>query len=185
MSNLSPNALPSIASDYTALLLGVVLSATASGNEEEESAFTVIDSAASEGNDGEAVPAGGKGLGVVATRSIERGERILSERPLCVWPQGLTIVSARNHFEQLSQEQQEAFMELCPAAEGLEGKENEILSRRAANGFAITLPPLSDGMTIPGFEEGEETTLGFVFSRVSRFNHSWSVLEHPFSVALL
>ena len=165
MSNLSANALPSIASDYTALLLGGVLSAGASPIEEEEEMFKVVDSA-------------GKGATVIAARSIERGTIIISERPLCIWPQSLTVESARNHFNQLSTTQREAYMDLCPAQEGLQGVENEILSRRAANGFAITLPPLAQGMRIPGFEEDAETTLGFVFSRVSRFNHSWSVEEY-------
>lgn len=159
MSDLSPNALPSIADGYTALLLGVVLSATGPAIEEEDAMFKVVDSA-------------GKGFGVIAAKPIERGTIILSERPLCIWPQSLTVESARNHFEQLSTTQQEAYMELCPAVEGLQGVENEILSRRAANGFAITLPSLAEGMRIPGFAEDEETTLGFVFSRVSRFNHS-------------
>ena len=162
MSNLSADALPSITSDYTALLLGVVLSATTSPSEEIES-FKVVESEA------------GKGYGVLATRRIDRGEIIISERPLCVWEQGLTIEIARKRFDQLSPIQQKAYMELCPAQEGLQGVENEILSRRAANGFAINLPPLADGMVVPGFEEGTEHPLGFVFSRISRFNHSWSV----------
>lgn len=112
---LAFDAFPSIAPDLTPYLLALVLSSTAVVLANDVPSYKVSD-----------LRAEGKGLGAIATREIERGEIILSERPLAVWEQGLTSKKAAELFEGFSKEQKDVFMGLCMA----EGLDDEVLSRR-------------------------------------------------------
>lgn len=66
----------------------------------------------------------------------------------------------------MSEAQQHGFMSLCKA----DGNDDDLLSRRAANGFSVEIPDLEPGQDVP---HPGHRTLGFVFERISKFNHSW------------
>lgn len=108
-------------------------------------------------------PATNKGFSALASSDLAIGTMLIAESPLCVWNQSLTVEAARGLFEELSEEKRAGFLSLCKTAEG--GIDDEILNRRAANGFAIRLPSAES-------EEEEGTVLAFVFEKVSRLNHS-------------
>lgn len=106
-----------------------------------------------------------KGMAAIASSNLPLGTQLIAESPICIWNQSLTSSVAQELFNQLSEEQKKAYLSLCKTAEG--GVEDEILSRRAANGFAIRLP------TKETEEEGDGVVLAFVFEKISRLNHSW------------
>ena len=63
----------------------------------------------------------GKGFGAVAARDIAAGERLIAERPVCVWPQGLSKERAGELFNQMDERAQRVFMELA-RTEGRESR---------------------------------------------------------------
>lgn len=99
----------------------------------------------------------------MAARDLARGELLVAERPLCVWPQGLSGVQAQELFSQMGEREQKVFMQLAVTeGEGSKGM-GEILARRATNGFAVQLPLGGNG----------PRTVSMVFPKIARLNHSW------------
>lgn len=132
------------------------------------------------------VPIPSKGLGSIATRPIARGELLISEPPLVVWPQGITAETARAHIDALSPEGRELFWGLGNG--GPEGsKLDEVLAIRATNGFAVELPPVEAHIPLVNATGEPEARLdadenlpkvaSMIFPRIARLNHSWYVLN--------
>lgn len=105
-----------------------------------------------------------KGLATVASRRISRGEMLISEPPLVIWPQDISAQHARALVDDLSPEGKKRFWELGNAKP--DGVLDEVLAIRATNGFAVELPPLEG-------EEDERRIASMIFPRIARFNHSW------------
>lgn len=154
-SPLSYTSFPQVPPDLSPLILAAVLHTTDSESEDDPTLpppWTVVD-----------LSAEGKGFGCLASRDLRRGERLLAERPLCIWPQGLSAEEANRLFKAMPEREQKIFMSLAKTeGEGLKGMD-EILARRATNAFALSLP-------------GSSKTFGFVFPVLARLNHSWYVV---------
>lgn len=117
-----------------------------------------------------------KGLGAFAKRDIARGEVIIRERPLFIWPTSLDATTARGLVEQLSPSARQAFFSLANAAEP-DSKLDEVLAIRATNAFAVQLPPLPNKMVpagplLPPNATTLPSTASFIFPRIARINHS-------------
>lgn len=160
--DLASTSLPSIEPSFLPLLLAALLFS----RDEEES----------QGSDLHKPPwivqdqtSSGRGLGVVASRGLARGELLIAERPLCCWPQGLTAAQAQTLFEEMGEKERSVYLTLARPEGLVVGGEGEVLGIRATNGFAVQLP-ISDG-------ENGAKVVSMVFPRISRLNHSWYVLR--------
>lgn len=153
-ANLAANHVPSVAADLLPLVFGVVLAHAAIDEEGDDERWKVESF-------------GGKGSGAVASRPIERGERLIAERPLCIWPNNLSEEEARRLFEAMSPTEQKVFMDLARTeGTGAVGNLDDIRAKRATNGFSI---PLLDAQ---GASKG---VAGMVFPKIAR----WVVLCSP------
>ncbi len=112
-AGLGPHSIPHVDPSLLPVLFAIILSVLApahSDDGEDEDGndtlhnppWTVVDFS----NDG-------KGLGAVAARDIAPGERLIAERPVCVWPQGLSADKARQLFGQMDERAQRVFMQLA------------------------------------------------------------------------
>lgn len=141
---LASSHIPSISDGFLPLVLAVVLAATSTSDDDEAppSPWTVERTS--------------KGFGAFASRPIARGELLIAERPLCIWPQGLSQEQAQELFNKLSPKEQKVYLALSRTeGDGPVQELDEIRAIRATNGFAITLP-------------GSGSTAAFVFPRVAR-----------------
>lgn len=151
-SELTATHVPSVAGDLLPLVLGVVLAHAAIDDEGDDDRLTQppwkVESF------------GDKGSGAVAARDIARGERLIAERPLCIWPNNLSEDEARRLFEAMTPTEQSLFMDLA-RTEGTGSVKalDEIRARRATNGFSI---PLLDAS---GKSQG---AAGMVFPKIAR-----------------
>lgn len=151
-SELAATHVPSVAGDLLPLVLGVVLAHAAIDDEGDDDRLTQppwkVESF------------GDKGSGAVAARDIARGERLIAERPLCIWPNNLSEDEARRLFEAMTPTEQSLFMDLA-RTEGTGSVKalDEIRARRATNGFSI---PLLDAS---GKSQG---AAGMVFPKIAR-----------------
>lgn len=140
VEELASSSIPHVADSLLPILLAVVLSASSSSDDDNDDPappWTVQQTS--------------KGFGAFTSRPIQRGELLIAERPLCVWPQGLSEGQARELFNQLGEKEQKVFMALSRTeGEGPVKELDEIRAIRATNGFALQLP-------------GAGTTAGFVF----------------------
>lgn len=147
---LATSSVPSFDPSLLLPLLAILL-ASASSDDLPTPPWTITDFSAD-----------GKGLGVVASRPIAFGELLIAERPICVWPQGLSAARAKELFERMSRKEQAVFMQLAKT-EGVGGGD-EVLGRRGTNGFAVQLPSVGgEGLKV----------VSMVFPRIARLNHSW------------
>lgn len=81
---------------------------------------------------------------------------MIAERPICVWPQGLSEAQAKVLFEQMGEQEQRMFMQLSRTeGDGPVQALDDIRAIRATNGFSIQLP-------------GSGLTAGMVFPRLAR-----------------
>ncbi|GAA6035499.1 hypothetical protein JCM8097_000282 [Rhodosporidiobolus ruineniae] len=155
---LASSSIPSVSADLLPLLFGVVLANAVSSDDDEQEAalhsppWTVRTSS------------NGEGVGAFASRDIEFGETLISERPLAVWPNGIGEEEARRLFDQMSPKQQQVFMSLTDGGPEVRGKLDEIRVRRACNAFSLPVPGV-DGV-------GGGKTMSFVFPKIARVNHS-------------
>ncbi|GAA5957351.1 hypothetical protein JCM8115_006965 [Rhodotorula mucilaginosa] len=155
-ANLAANHVPSVAADLLPLVFGVVLAHAAIDEEGDDERLT--------SPPWKVESFGGKGSGAVASRPIERGERLIAERPLCIWPNNLSEEEARRLFEAMSPTEQKVFMDLARTeGTGAVGNLDDIRAKRATNGFSI---PLLDAQ---GASKG---VAGMVFPKIARINHS-------------
>jgi hypothetical protein len=106
-----------------------------------------------------------KGLGAVAEKDLEKGEMLIAERPLCVWPANLDARQAKELFDQLDPREQKAYMDLAPCVAEKDANLDDIRSRRAANGFSISLP------AVPGYCGSQPVAM--VFPKISRYVSSF------------
>jgi hypothetical protein len=158
-ANLAANHVPSVAADLLPLVFGVVLAHAAIDEEGDDERLT--------SPPWKVESFGGKGSGAVASRPIERGERLIAERPLCIWPNNLSEEEARRLFEAMSPTEQKVFMDLARTeGTGAVGNLDDIRAKRATNGFSI---PLLDAQ---GASKG---VAGMVFPKIAR----WVVLCSP------
>lgn len=148
-TTLAATAIPSVAPTLLFPLLAAILLASDSEDLADDPPWTPTD-----------MSAAGKGIGALASRQLERGELLIAERPLCVWPQGLSPEQAEELFKGLSARQQKVYMELAKTDGKSVAGMSEILARRATNGFAVALP-------------GSGKVVGMLFPRIARLNHSW------------
>ncbi|KZT54090.1 hypothetical protein CALCODRAFT_23634 [Calocera cornea HHB12733] len=118
---------------------------------------------------------GSASLGAFAARDLDRGEPIVTERPLCIWPQELEKDEAEAMFEQMSDVAKAELMALANAAPSNLG---EVLGRRATNGFNVELPEVEMEWAGVYREDGDgkaeisPSHAGFIFPRIARINHS-------------
>ena len=116
-----------------------------------------------------------KGLGAFADRPIQRGEVLLAERPLLVWPTKLSLEEAQRSIAALTPDARDLYLSLANAAEP-SMQMDPIMAIRATNGFTVELPPLpdtlqpADASAVPA--DGPPTSASFIFPRVARINHS-------------
>lgn len=119
-----------------------------------------------------------KGLGAIATRDIRRGEVLIRERPLVVWPSELSAEQARALVGNLTPSARKAYMSLANAssASSSSSKLDPILGIRATNGFNVELPSIDPRQTpaelLVGDLASRNRTASFVFARIARINHS-------------
>jgi hypothetical protein len=113
-----------------------------------------------------------KGKGAVSRRTIERGQVIVSEQPLVVWPQSLDADRAKELVDALTPQARRAYFALANAAPNNEL--DEALAIRATNGFNVELPPVPENLLADRGVSGSEkpSHVSFVFPRVARINHS-------------
>lgn len=152
-SSASSSGFPSISTDLAPFILALVLSQldTEDADADNEAPWTVRSSQ-------------DKGAGAFASRAISFGERLIAERPLCIWPQSLSAEQAQELFKAMSAAQQADFMQLS-VADGFHDLD-PIRGRRATNGFAVESPDA------PGYR-GVPPSPGYVFPKIARLNHSW------------
>ncbi|KZO99178.1 hypothetical protein CALVIDRAFT_534723 [Calocera viscosa TUFC12733] len=119
---------------------------------------------------------GSTAVGAFATCDIERGEPIVTERAICIWPQELKREEAEALFEQMSDHARDALLALANVAPSDLG---EVLGRRATNGFNVEVPELEmEWAGVYKDEKGEgkgeirPSHAGFIFPRIARMNHS-------------
>ena len=82
-----------------------------------------------------------KGKGAVASRDIARGEIIISETPLCVWPQDLQAKQAQSLLDALGPKARELFKSLANS-QPVDSNLDPVLGVRATNAFNVQLPPV-------------------------------------------
>ncbi|CAD6575901.1 MAG: hypothetical protein CYPHOPRED_005823 [Cyphobasidiales sp. Tagirdzhanova-0007] len=113
-----------------------------------------------------------KGLGAIATRPISRGEIIIAERPLVVWPARLDAARAQELLDQLTPSARKAYLSLANAADP-SSTLDPILGIRATNGFNVELPPISPQLIPAGLltERDKPPTASLVFPKIARINH--------------
>ncbi|SCV67326.1 BQ2448_5972 [Microbotryum intermedium] len=140
--------IPSLAPDLSPLLLAVLL--TTLDDDDPSSTltppWTVLPTSS------------GSGYGAFATQILTLGQLLIAERPLCIWPQGLSEQEAQNLFEGLSKDKKKIYLGLAGEASedgNGEGPRDRIRAVRATNGFGIELPG-SGG-----------TVVGMVFPRIA------------------
>ncbi|GAA5982035.1 hypothetical protein JCM11641_004304 [Rhodosporidiobolus odoratus] len=166
-ATLGSNSVPSVSPDLLPLLFGIVLANSVSSPRDDDE-----DSSAPQQDTSQPPPwyikssPNGEGLGAFASRDLSIGQLLIAERPLCIWPNGLSAPQAQDLFNQMSDKQKKVFMELTDG--GAETRKeyselDEVRVRRACNGFSLP---------ILGVEEMEGRTAGFVFPRIARVNHS-------------
>jgi hypothetical protein len=113
-----------------------------------------------------------KGKGAVAKHDIERGQVIVSEQPLVVWPQSLDENRAKELVEALTPEAHRQYFSLANASPN--PQLSDALAIRATNGFNVELPHVPRQLIADKdvAESGKPSHVSFVFPRVARFNHS-------------
>lgn len=160
-TDLAANHVPSVAPDLLPLLFGVLLAHAAVDESDDEKTL--------HSPPWRVESFGDKGFGAVAARDIKRGERLISERPLCCWPNNLSADEAQRLFDAMSEPEQRAFMALAKT-EGSGGVSNldEIRARRATNGFSIPLPA-ADGSLMG-------RSVAMVFPKIARLAFSFSLV---------
>lgn len=149
VAELASSSIPSTASDLLLPLLAALLLSSDSEDPSPVPPWTPTDLSSS-----------GKGIGCLAKRDLRRGELLIAERPLCVWPRDLSEELAKELFEAMGVKEQAVFMALAKS-DGL--RLDEVRARRSTNGFAIALP-------------GSGKVVGMVFPQIARINHSWCVV---------
>ncbi|ORY57715.1 hypothetical protein BCR35DRAFT_309615 [Leucosporidium creatinivorum] len=146
---LASNSIPSISDSLLPIILAVVLASSSSQDDDDNASSPPW-----------RVEATSKGFGAFATRQLQLGELLIAERPLCIWPQGLSEAQAKEHFQRMSDKEQKVFLQLSRTeGDGPVRDLDEIRAIRATNGFSLQMP-------------GTGVTAGFVFPRIARINHS-------------
>ncbi|GAA5886933.1 hypothetical protein JCM6882_009390 [Rhodosporidiobolus microsporus] len=159
-SELASSSIPSVSADLLPLLFAVVLAnAVTSDDEDAEAALHTPPWTVRAADSG-------AGQGAFASRPIALGEMLIAERPLCVWPNGLSEEEARRLFEQMSEKQKRVFLELTDGGDEVRGKLDEVRVRRACNAFSLPVPGVEGA--------GKGRNMGFVFPKIARVNHSCS-----------
>lgn len=113
----------------------------------------------------------GKGKGATASRYIARGEVIISERPLLVWPSQLDASRARELIDGLTEPARKAYLSLANASEPGSNLD-PILGIRATNGFSVELPSLPDKLVPATLLAPRPSVASFIFPDIARINHS-------------
>jgi hypothetical protein len=119
----------------------------------------------------EAIPS--KGLGAIAKKALQRGEVIITERPLAVWPTQLNAQQAQELVGCMTPSAKKAYMSLANASEP-SSQLDPILGIRATNGFNVELPQIPANLIPAGIFQSKNhaSTASFIFPRIARINHS-------------
>lgn len=116
------------------------------------------------------------GQGAFASRNIGRGEIIITEAPLVVWPSDLSEAQASELFEGMTPSAQALYKSLANAQPS-DSTLSAILAIRATNGFTVQLPPIPSGTASSLAQQDyishrNPSHASFIFPRISRINHS-------------
>ena len=119
---------------------------------------------------------GSKALGAVSLRDINRGEVIITDTPLVVWPQSLSSEQVQGLVSALNPRARKAFESLANAKPD-DKSLDPLLAIRATNGFAVSLPEIPSDIAATStlqrdLESRQPDTASFVFPNISRINHS-------------
>ncbi|KAK4056070.1 hypothetical protein OIO90_002801 [Microbotryomycetes sp. JL221] len=128
-TELGSNSVPHVSDTLLPIILAVVLASNATDDDEANANERVPWS----------VETTLKGQGAFASRQISRGELIVSERPVCIWPQGLSQQQAKDLFDKMDAQSQKAYMALS-RDDAIAKELDDIRAVRATNGFAVQLP---------------------------------------------
>ncbi|KDE06233.1 hypothetical protein MVLG_03392 [Microbotryum lychnidis-dioicae p1A1 Lamole] len=148
--------IPSIAPDVFPLLLAVLLTTLDEDDPSSSSSsltppWTVLPTSS------------GSGYGAFASSSLTLGQLLIAERPLCIWPQGLSEQEAQKLFDRLTDDKKKVYLslagEVSKEGDG-DGPRDRVRAVRTTNGFGIELPE-SGGIVV-----------GMVFPKIARINHS-------------
>lgn len=151
-----------ISNELVPLLLALLLTANAGDDDTDESGkrpFTV-----------QSVPE--KGLGAFASQPISRGEIIIAERALLIWPTKLSLEEAQKLIANLTPSARKAFFSLANIADPSLNLD-PIFGIRATNGFNVELPSMPSKLVSATLTaKPAPSTASFIFSRIARINHS-------------
>ena len=160
--------LPSIAPELLALILAIVL---ASRDDDQAAGPS---EAVSRGEMPYRVGASptAVGQGAFAVRAIQRGEVIVTDAPLVIWPNELSAERANTLLDELTPAARRAYEALADARPP-ESTLDPILSRRGTNGFNVALPRVdaaAAGTSALAAQLGRDgpTTVSMVYPQVSR-----------------
>jgi len=130
-------------------------------------------------------------LMMTLVRMLRRGEVIICEQPLVVWPSNLNAQGAESLISQMTTSARNLYMSLANA-QPTESTLSPILAIRATNGFTVQLPPIPSGSASTTqqaeFSENHNPShASFIFPRIARINHDclpnadhaidWSTLQ--------
>ncbi|SGY89646.1 BQ5605_C039g11761 [Microbotryum silenes-dioicae] len=127
--------IPSIAPDVFPLLLAVLLTTLDEDDPSSSSSltppWTVLPTSS------------GSGYGAFASSSLTLGQLLIAERPLCIWPQGLSEQEAQKLFDRLTDDKKKVYLslagEVSKEGDG-DGPRDRVRAVRTTNGFGIELP---------------------------------------------
>lgn len=83
------------------------------------------------------------GRAAFAARDMRKGEVVITDSPLLIWPQGMTPEEAEDLYAQLTPRAREVFDGLVNSMDAKKGL-GEVLGRRATNGFAVSVPEVPE-----------------------------------------
>lgn len=89
----------------------------------------------------------GRGKGAFASETLARGDVILSEQPLIIWPPGLDAKAANKSIAEMTPDAREVFESLVNS-QPTTSKLDPALGIRGSNGFDVQLPEI-DGNQLP------------------------------------
>jgi hypothetical protein len=114
---LASNSIPHLSPDLIPIILAIVLTAAAASSDDDAAPWIVTDFSSV-----------GKGYGAIASRDISRGEKLIAERPLAIWPRGISAARAKELFEELNEVEKKVYMGMARTEQGMEhGVEPDVI----------------------------------------------------------
>lgn len=163
-----PDLFPQIADELLPIIMAIVLYTTQHSSEDDSSGLA--SAPADHQVPMEVVEVGsGRGKGCLASRDIKRGEVIISEWPLLVWPQNLDPKRAKELVDDLTPKASKVFWSLANAKPELDPPR----AVRATNAFGVELPTVPPELVSTYRQAKSNAKLAsFLFPKIARINHS-------------